>query len=564
MNISRREIIKLLGLTALAPNPDSSAFANAFQSAPFSSAPVRMPLNEFVQSSKSLENLRKGIKEMKKRKPSDPLSFCYQAAIHGATKDFIKKASKADSNVPKVVKFWNQCPHNGQNSANFLPWHRGYTYHFEKILRLHTGDDGFALPYWNYMDKLYRKFPKEFGIQHLDGNINNDAKDNINPLYDAQRDFYFTSYEHEFAKGLPLLQLSDSAVDISLSLSTPVFFGKTERQGLAGGIADKEASTRGLLESYPHDQIHRAVGGIIPNGCPCACKPKHGDEPDFDAAGAMAQPPTAGFDPIFSIHHCTIDWIWTRWSCMPGKTWGTMPPDSWFNETPWIFFEPDGTSVNNPRKFYFDHRKLGIRFKYEDMNCHPLKLPPMNGNNLEAFIMPVQQLQKLAEIKNDYRVFQTRQSVIPIAFPSMIDVQSHFLAMKTGKANNFKNKKIILRFPVLDTNNTESTGFDLHLTEHPEKKFTRKDNSFIGSVSLFNHLVSKTAEMDGMDDSMDDHQDMLSQSFDVSNAIASAENINRLNLVVISYPLLVTNDTRAQILNRYSLKLSGMEFYSAT
>jgi serine/threonine protein kinase len=38
------------------------------------------------------------------------------------------------------------------------------------ILRLHTEDDRFSLPYWNYTEKANRKFPKEFGIKHLDGN----------------------------------------------------------------------------------------------------------------------------------------------------------------------------------------------------------------------------------------------------------------------------------------------------------------------------------------------------------------------------------------------------------
>src|SRR5260370_25422169 len=98
-------------------------------------------------------------------------------------------------------------------------------------------------------------------------------------------------------------------------MSSSLFFGQTEREGLGGGIEDNDPSTRGLLESYPHDQIHRAVGGIIGSH-----------------AGDMAVPPTAGFDPVFSVHHTNIDWLWVQWACMPGKTWGTMPSSSWFDE----------------------------------------------------------------------------------------------------------------------------------------------------------------------------------------------------------------------------------------
>jgi hypothetical protein len=101
-----------------------------------------MPLDEFVQDAQLLAALRKGVKAMKQRKPSDPLSWFYQAAIHGVTEDAVNKASAQDSNVGNVFKkrYWNQCPHDGENSANFLPWHRGYTYHFEKILRMQRID----------------------------------------------------------------------------------------------------------------------------------------------------------------------------------------------------------------------------------------------------------------------------------------------------------------------------------------------------------------------------------------------------------------------------------------
>jgi hypothetical protein len=74
---------------------------------------------------------------------------------------------------------------------------------------MHTEEDDFSIPYWNYGEKEHRKFPKEFGIQHLDGNANNTTEDNINPLYLAERDFYFAGYEHPFATGLPLLQLTE-------------------------------------------------------------------------------------------------------------------------------------------------------------------------------------------------------------------------------------------------------------------------------------------------------------------------------------------------------------------
>ena len=98
----------------------------------------RMPLEEFTQSRELVAALRKGVTAMKARKPSDPLSWFYQAAIHGVTDEKVQEALKFDPQVANVdqKKYWNQCPHSGQNSANFLPWHRAYIYYFERILRL--------------------------------------------------------------------------------------------------------------------------------------------------------------------------------------------------------------------------------------------------------------------------------------------------------------------------------------------------------------------------------------------------------------------------------------------
>ena len=70
---------------------------------------------------------------------SDPTSWAYQAAIHGAYA------------APPPGASWNECQHQ---SWFFLPWHRMYLYYFERIVRKAVLDAGgpadFALPYWNY------------------------------------------------------------------------------------------------------------------------------------------------------------------------------------------------------------------------------------------------------------------------------------------------------------------------------------------------------------------------------------------------------------------------------
>jgi hypothetical protein len=541
MELTRRDAVKLLIVSAASTAVTGRVLANSSMSAP--PAP-RMPLDEFVQDSQLLAALRKGVKAMKQRKPSDPLSWFYQAAIHGVTEDAINKASAQDSNIGNVFKkrYWNQCPHDGENSANFLPWHRGYTYHFEKILRMHTEEDRFSLPYWNYTDKRNRKFPREFGIKHLDGNLSNDADDNINPLYLAERDFYFCGYEHPFATGLPLLELSDSAVDVSLSMGSRVFFGETEREGLAGGIADEDPSTRGLLESYPHDQIHRAVGGIIDSS--------NGD----GTAGAMATPPTAGFDPIFSIHHANIDRLWAEWSCMPAKQWGKLPSDYWFNERPWFFFGPDGKVVNEPRKIYFDHKALGVRFKYEDLNCKPLALPHL-GPAIAAERLAVQlhPAQLVVESQVSASILNIGRAVIPLSVPMKQNLGNtiHTLGALDSQA---VTRRLALRLSKVDLGLVESTGFDLHLAAKTEGEFARSDASFIGSVALFRHVTG------GNDGSHAMHSEM-DETFDITNALRAMGNANleTLSLVVVPYSLLAVPGKTTIPVNRRSLSLGGLQ-----
>ncbi len=550
MQLSRREVINLIGASAV-----TAVFSNLIDSGIQAGAPQapRLPLDEFVQSPRLLAALRKGVLEMKRRKPSDPLSWFYQAAIHGVTDAAIEKAVKDDPLVGNVFRkrYWNQCPHDGENSANFLPWHRGYTYHFEKILRMHTGEAEFSLPYWNYHDPRNRKFPREFGIQHLDGNLENNSPDNINPLFLEERDFYFTSYEHPFATGLPLLELSESAVDISLPMSSPVFFGITEREGIGGGIADEDPSTRGLLESYPHDHIHRSVGGIVtsPTG--------------ETSLGAMATPPTAGFDPIFPIHHSNIDRLWAEWSCMPGKQWGQLPSNYWFNERPWYFFDIDGTVVNVPRKDYFDHRALGVHFKNEDMTCKPLALPETIDPAADRFAANVsvnvsRRVEFVAQDDTAFSVTAVQRAVIRFRPGTMQRLRAPMTTVRglTRVGGAGTNPRLFLRLRDVRLGAVEATGFDVHVTSNVNGQLTRASASFVGSIALFRHAAGDARHGGNSTD------DTASESFDISKAVAASDNANldQLSLVFVPYSLLTVPGRNTVFPARNFLTVRGVDF----
>jgi Common central domain of tyrosinase len=506
----------------------------------------RMPLDEFANSPELVAALRKGVNAMKQRKPSDPLSWFYQAAIHGVTDEKIAQAVKDDPNVGNVniKKYWNQCPHMGQNSANFLPWHRAHTFYFERILRMHAEREDFSLPYWNYCDPTNdRKFPKIYGIQYLDGDLNNNDPANINPLWDEERDFYFTTYQHPLTDKLPVLALTDQAIDATAAIESPVFFGETEQTGFGGGIADDDPSTRGLLESSPHDQIHRAIGGIVGSH-----------------SGDMATPPTAAFDPVFSVHHANVDWLWVQWSCMSGKSWGKLPSATWLDESPWFFFDENGSEINEARRRYFDHRALGIRFKYEDLDRTPLLLP-----ELVASLPP----PKLTASRTDGFMAAPQTSAAPLAGSDLLvtvgPASRTAIALGTAfgsasvaqlgarfaqrRAASPSAQRFTLRLGDIEASTVTSVGFDVHLTSTPDVNLVRTAPSFMGSINLFNHRH---------DPSMP-----LSQDLDASRALADAGgDLTGLSLVFVPYPLLKVIETGAPYLRSQPLTVRGIEFRS--
>lgn len=535
------------------------------------SAQSRMPLDKFLKDARLVKALRSGIQAMKDRPPYDPFSWFYQAAIHGVPPEMVNAEearmdaiSQAEGDKFRAVfqkRYWNQCPHNGEEAANFLPWHRAYTHYFEKILRLHTKEPDFALPYWDYEPKANRKFPKEFGEPFINGDSTQP-----NPLFMQERDFYFTRYDHPFAVGLPLLELTDEAVDSSHTLSTNVFFGDSETEGLGGGYADEDGATRGMLESRPHDHIHRAVGGIIPQaaGAP--------------ALGAMATPPTAGFDPIFPFHHANIDRLWAVWSCMSGKSWGMLPPNYWFNERAWYFWDVGPGDkplvVNEPRKNFFDYRSLGISFEGIDPSCKPLSLPPLDEEDQVELVSRRRQLEVIAEHRMTIRLSPAARSIIQLDADVRTKIAPSLRILRAARAEGAANAsdgrlpRAFLRLINSELGFVPATGFDIHLTTGaPDAPLRRSDKSFVGSISLFRHQASRSSlARSGSDDHHEaagNHAAHASaEMFDISTLVSEVDegDLGNLRIVAVPYSLLTAPGKDTVFVSGQEFSAGGIQF----
>jgi hypothetical protein len=308
--------------------------------------PTRQSLAEFSKDPTKVAALRRGVGVMKARAPSDHRSWFFQSAIHAYNDAAYADAVARDPGVAQVdgARFWNKCPHFGQSSAEFLVWHRAYLYVFERTLRDAIGDPMFALPYWDYSKEEGREFPVIFADEFLDA-----AKTQPNPLHHPNRESAFVTGRFD---------LSEEVGMARATMGAPNFFSDVGAPGFAGDILDSSHTQLGLIEQRPHNDIHIAVGGAIGS-----------------VNGAMADIPTAAFDPVFWVHHANIDRLWAEWECMQGKNWGPMPPDSWFDTLPWEFIDADGSILSQSRRFFMERINLAVFYDTDKAHGPPMPLP---------------------------------------------------------------------------------------------------------------------------------------------------------------------------------------------
>jgi hypothetical protein len=198
----------------------------------------------------------------------------------------------------------------------FGPWHRELLRQFELDLRQVSANPDVSIPYWDWtVDATAASpgwpFTDDFlgGFGHAStGQISTSpfsdpAKWRIN-IRDADpslilkrgRGGPFTSVTLPTrATALPAFNVP--AFDASPFHSDPSALTAAQR------TAQANAGFRKYLEWLLHDSIHVWVGGLWnfnPNGVP-------------QDGGHLSFPPVAINDPVFWLHHCMVDRLWTIW-----------------------------------------------------------------------------------------------------------------------------------------------------------------------------------------------------------------------------------------------------------
>jgi len=200
---------------------------------------------------------------------------------------------------PSSLAFWanvhvNHCPH-GQ--PYFIAWHRGYLYHFERQLRIVSGNPDLMLPYWDYYANA--TLPIEFTDPAPD-----------NPLY---------------------LQRMGANVHAALNLApfAPAVFNF--QRGTTNAFEPK-------IEDV-HNPVHDLIGGIM---------------------STMQSP----LDPIFYLHHASIDRLTHAWALPDGKgiPYSSYPFSSHDSNPYWAGSHVYATGLSMARYLTLDPAWLGIDY----------------------------------------------------------------------------------------------------------------------------------------------------------------------------------------------------------
>lgn len=242
----------------------------------------------------------------------------------------------------------------------FLPWHREFLYRFEKDLQRVSGNPNLGLPYWDWeMDGT--KPLNDQPIQPVWSLVGGSGV----PVNVGLADPIFIVADGPF--GIPIAELADPDTfrpdnpRLTLTVQQEIINGRvrvTMRRSVlmrnlgANPIApslpnasDVQASLSvGAYDEFPWNEAVDNAGSFrnTLEGWPGAGQAPLGlhNRVHVWVGGSMG-PGTSPNDPVFFLHHCNVDRIWSKWvpsggnpaySPLQGGPFGHSPSDPMF---PW-------------------------------------------------------------------------------------------------------------------------------------------------------------------------------------------------------------------------------------
>jgi tyrosinase len=262
-SFSRRDFLKgatALGLTgmAIATGACESCYNKIKE------RPTRRNIANLAANDPIIQTYKDAVNAMKNLPAGDGRNWTKQAEIH-----------------------LNKCVHG---NWWFLPWHRAYLFYLEAICRKLTGNNDFALPYWNWTTST--SIPAPFWGAG-------------NPLLNTTRAATQSSVVNSSICGA-------SNINTILGQTNFLLFASAQ------ATAQNQNNGYGVLEGSPHNYVHGFVGGEM---------------------GTYMSP----LDPVFWCHHNMIECLWVDWNINKSNP-NTNDP-SWSGFTFNDFVDADGNAV---------------------------------------------------------------------------------------------------------------------------------------------------------------------------------------------------------------------------
>ena len=352
---NRRDFMKgagALGITGIA------LWSGACESAckKIKERPTRRNISNLAANDPIIQTYKDAVAAMKALPAADGRNWTKQAQIHN-----------------------NKCVHG---NWWFLPWHRAYLFNFEAICRKLTGNNDFALPYWNWTTSP--SVPAPFWGAG-------------NPLVNSTRTATQTSVANSSMVG---------ATTINNILSQTNFFLFASDQA----ATQQQFAGYGMLESTPHNYIHPFVGG--------------------DMGGYMSP-----LDPVFWCHHNMVECLWVDWNLNKGNP-NTSDP-AWSGMTFNDFVDADG----NPAPIQVVATLLMPLISYQFEPCAPGAGPVLKDRAVLEKLLREGAPHKLEYIKryelrrpfttNLQQTAPSRIKIEPEAFRTVLDVAGREKAVLT-------------------------------------------------------------------------------------------------------------------------------------
>jgi hypothetical protein len=303
---------------------------------------------------------------------------------------------------------FNKCRHG---TWFFAPWHRSYLYYFEELIRKFSGKEDFALPYWDW-SRTFSIPDSFFG--------------NGNPLNEPSRD---VAQGEQIEQGDIDRYVSPTVISRLLNLRDYTSFGG-------------DSTSSGELEDRPHNFIHRWVSGVMVTG-------------------------ESPLDPIFWLHHCNIDRLYSEWLSRPNHS----PPvsNTWRNQAFPDFFDRQGQPAGGQFTCQQTLNTDNLSYRYDVRN----QPQPLNA--------PIA-WERLSEIASS----QSSATAGSVAFalkPSSIADVSKSINQAVRRT---KDRVILLRLLGVKPPSDQDVSVSVFINcKNPTPETPITDPSYVGSFTFF-------------------------------------------------------------------------------